>query len=134
MSAGATNPSILAPDVDETAHAVPVEPGAPRPDIAKTASALATVRARSIGITVLSILALLYTLFFARDFLLPIVIALLLDLLFSPVVRAFTRVGIGAPLGAAIVVVGLLASVAFAFYELSTPVQRWVTEAPKTVA
>ena len=134
MSAGATDPSILAPDVDETANAVPVEPGAPRPDIARTASALGTVRARSIGITVLSILALLYTLFFARDFLLPIVIALLLDLLFSPVVRAFTRVGIGAPLGAAIVVVGLLAAVAFAFYELSTPVQRWVTEAPKTVA
>ena len=133
MSAGATDPSILTPDVDETAQASPVEPGAPRPDIAKTTSALTTVRARSIGITILSVLALLYTLFFARDFLLPIVIALLLDLLFSPVVRALTRVGVGAPLGAAIVVLGLIASVGFGFYELSIPVQRWATEAPKTV-
>jgi predicted PurR-regulated permease PerM len=133
MSAGATDPSILTPDVDETAQAKPVEPGAPSPNIARTASALATVRARSIGITILSILALLYTLFFARDFLLPIVIALLLDLLFSPVVRAFTRVGIGAPLGAAIVVLGLLAGLGLGFYELATPVQRWAAEAPKTV-
>src|SRR5262245_42244761 len=134
MAAGATNPSILTPEVDETAQAMPVEAGAPPVDIARTGAALGTVRARSIGITILSILALLYTLFFARDFLLPIVIALLLDLLFSPVVRAFTRVGIGAPLGAAIVVVGLLALVSFAAYELSTPMERWVAEAPATLA
>jgi predicted PurR-regulated permease PerM len=135
MSAGTTDDrSILDPDVDDRAQATPVEPGAPTPDISKTASALATVRARSIGITLLSILALLYTLYFARDFLLPIVMALLLDLLFSPVVRALTRIGMGAPLGAAIVVLGLLALVSFGAYELSTPVERWVAEAPTTLA
>ena len=125
--------SIMAPDVDATAQATPVEPGAPTPSLARTATALGTVRARSLGITILSILALLYTLFFARDFLLPIVIAILLDLLFSPVVRALKRWGIGAPLGAAIVVVGLVASVSFGVYELSTPMQRWANEAPKTL-
>lgn len=135
MSPGTSHDrSVLDPDVDEQAQARPVEPGAPTPDISKTASALGTVRARSLGITILSILALLYTLYFARDFLLPVVIALLLDLLFSPVVRAFTRIGIGAPLGAAIVVVGLLALVSFGAYELSTPVERWVAEAPATLA
>ena len=135
MSAGTTDDrSILDPDVDDQAQAKPVEPGAPTPDISKTKSALGTVRARSLGITILSILALLYTLYFARDFLLPVVMALLLDLLFSPVVRAFTRIGIGAPLGAAIVVVGLLALVSFGAYELSTPVERWVAEAPATLA
>ncbi len=135
MSAGTTDDrSILDPDVDDRAQATPVEPGAPTPDIKKTASALSTVRARSIGITILSILALLYTLYFARDFLLPIVIAILLDLLFSPVVRALTRLGLGAPLGAAIVVVGLLALVTFGAYELSTPVERWVAEAPTSLA
>src|SRR4029453_11348630 len=100
---------------------------------AKTRAALKG-RAGSLGLTILSILALLYTLYFARDFLLPIVIALLLDLLFSPVVRALTRVGAGAPLGAAIVVLGLLALVTFGAYELSTPIQRWVADAPKTLA
>jgi len=135
MAAGTTDDrSVLEPQVEEHADATPVEPGAPRPDIARTANALGTVRARSLGITVLSILALLYTLFFARDFLLPVVIAVLLDLLFSPVVRALTRVGIGAPLGAALVVVGMLAVVGLGVYELSTPVQRWANNAPATLA
>jgi predicted PurR-regulated permease PerM len=133
-ASAADDRSLLAPEVDEHAQAAPVEPGAPTPDLAKTASASATVRARSMGVTMLAILAMLYTLFFARDFLLPIVVALLLDLLFSPVVRAMTRVGIGAPLGAAIVVLGLLALVSFGVYELSTPVERWAAEAPRTLA
>jgi predicted PurR-regulated permease PerM len=135
MAAGtADDSSVLAPQVNEQAQAVPAEPGAPTPNLEKTASALATVRARSVGVTVLAVLALLYTLYFARDFLLPIVIALLLNLLFSPVVRAFTRVGVTAPLGAAIVVLGLLALVSFGVYELSTPVERWANEAPKTLS
>ena len=135
MAAGPTNDhSVLDPEVDEGAAAAPVEPGAPTPDLAKTASALKTVRARSLGLTILAILALLYTLFFARDFLLPIVIALLLNLLFSPIVRALTRVGISAPIGAGIVVLGLLAILSFGVYELSTPVERWAAEAPKTLA
>jgi predicted PurR-regulated permease PerM len=135
MAAGPTNDhSVLDPEVDERADAAPVEPGAPTPDLAKTASALKTVRARSLGLTILAILALLYTLFFARDFLLPIVIALLLNLLFSPVVRALTRVGISAPIGAGIVVLGLLAILSFGVYELSTPVERWAAEAPRTLA
>ena len=135
MSAGtADDRSVLAPDVDEHAQATPAEPGAPTPDIERTASALTTVRARSLGLTILAILALLYTLYFARDFLLPIVMALLLDLLFSPVVRAFTRVRISAPFGAAIVVVGLLGFVSFGAYELSTPIERWASEAPATLA
>src|SRR3954462_2387204 len=117
MSAGTTDDrSILAPDVDEHAQATPAEPGAPTPNLEKTASALATVRARSMGTTILSILALLYTLFFARPFQRPLVSALLPDLLFNPLGRAITRVGIGAPVGAAIVVVGLLACVSFGAY------------------
>jgi len=135
MAAGTTDDaSLLEPQVDETADAPPREPGARPPDIARTANAFATVRARSLGVTVLSILALLYTLFFARDFLLPVVIAVLLDLLFSPVVRALTRVGIAAPLGAAVVVVGMLAVVGLGVYELSAPVQRIANSAPATLA
>ena len=47
----------------------------------------ATNRPRSVGITILSVLALLYSLYFARDFLIPILYAALLNLLLSPVVR-----------------------------------------------
>ena len=126
--------SILTPDVDPTAQAEPIEPAEPPPDLARTGESLTSIRSRSAGVTILAVLALLYTLYFARDFLLPIVIALLLDLLFSPVVRALTRVRVPAPIGAAIVVVGLLGVAAVAAYELAAPVQRWVAEAPETLA
>ena len=49
-----------------------------------------------------------YTLYFARDFFLPIVLAVLLDFLLSPLIRAFKRARIPEPLGAALVILGLL--------------------------
>ena len=55
--------------------------------------------ARSISLVVLAILATFYTLYFAREFFVPIVFAILLNFLFSPVVRALTRVRIRPPAG-----------------------------------
>ncbi|HEU4880681.1 MAG TPA: AI-2E family transporter [Longimicrobium sp.] len=126
--------SVLTPDVDPTAQATPVERHAPVPDLEKTGDALATARMRSAGVTTLTVLALLYTLYFARSFLLPIVVALLLSFLFSPVVRALARLKIRPPLGAGMVVLGMLASVGFAGYELSGPVESWAASAPQTLA
>ena len=82
----------------------------------------------------LAVLAVLYTLFFARDFLLPVVFALLLDFFFSPVVRALARWRIRPPLGAALVLLSVIGVVGVGMYELSDPVQRWANEAPETVA
>jgi predicted PurR-regulated permease PerM len=126
--------SVLTPDVDPTADAVPVEAGAPKPDLARTGEAMDSTRGRSAGVTTLTVLALLYTLYFARPFLLPIVVALLLSFLFSPVVRALTRFRIPPPVGAGLIILGLLGSVGFAGYELSGPVQRWAASAPETFA
>jgi predicted PurR-regulated permease PerM len=126
--------SVLTPDVDPTADAVPVEAGAPRPDLAKMGQAMDSTRGRSAGVTTLTVLALLYTLYFARPFLLPIVVALLLSFLFSPVVRALARFRIPPPVSAGLIILALLGSVGFAGYELSGPVQRWAASAPQTVA
>jgi predicted PurR-regulated permease PerM len=57
---------------------------------------------------VLTVLAVLYTLYFAREFLVPIVFAILLNFLLSPVVRWLTRLRIPSPLGAAIIILGIL--------------------------
>ena len=126
--------SVLAPDVDPTATATPVEPGAPAPDISRTAEALESPAGRSLGVTVLAVLALLYTLYFARDFLLPVTLAVLLDFLLSPVVRAMARLRIPPPIGAIVVIVALLGALAFGVYELAAPVQGWVEKAPATMA
>ena len=124
----------MTPDVDPTASARPVEAGAPTPDLEKTADAVADHRQRSTAITMLALLALLYTLYFARDFLIPIVYAVLLNFLLSPAIRALSRVRVPAPLSSAVVVLALLGALGGATYALAGPAQRWATTAPQTVA
>src|SRR5690242_11565958 len=83
------------------ATATPDEAGGAvaQPDLGKLGQALRDrVEVRSIGITGLFVLAVLYTLFFARAFLLPIVLAILLDFLLSPVIRILKRARIPEPL------------------------------------
>src|SRR6476659_8282602 len=58
--------------VPDRSEAIPSEPGAQTPNIEKTEDAIADPRHRSTAITILALLALLYTLYFARDFLVPI--------------------------------------------------------------
>ena len=125
--------SVLTPDVDPTAQAVPVSEDAAEPDLERTGEAIDTHRAHAVSLTVLAVLAVLYTLYFAREFLLPIAIALLLSFLFSPLVRALARVKIRPPLGAGLVVLGLLGLVGLGVYELSGPVQSWAASAPETL-
>lgn len=126
--------SVLTPDVDPAARATPAAPGAPAPDLAQTGAVLARPGTRSAGITVLAVLAVLYTLYFAREFLLPVTIAVLLGFLLSPVVRAMTRLRVPTALGAAAVVLALLGALGFGVYELADPVQDWVAQAPTTAA
>lgn len=126
--------SVLTPDVDPTARATPVGPRAPTPDLEKTGEAVSNARVRSAGVTTLTVLALLYTLYFARPFLLPIVVALLLSFLFSPVVRTLARLKIRPPVGAGLVILGLLGTLGFVGYELSGPVETWAASAPQTLA
>jgi predicted PurR-regulated permease PerM len=127
-----TADSVLAPDVEPTLQATRVDPVAPTPDLERTQEALRSSEGRSVGVTVLVVLAILYTLFFARDFLLPVVVAMLLDFLFSPVVRALARFRVPPPAAAGLVIIVLLGAVAGGTYQLSGPVQRWVSDAPQT--
>ncbi|MDQ6830793.1 MAG: AI-2E family transporter, partial [Gemmatimonadota bacterium] len=104
------------------------------PDLEKSAEGLESARGRSVGITILAVLAMLYTLYFARDFLMPITFALLMSFLLSPVVRALARIGIPSPGGAAIVLLGLLGVIGAAGYGLSGPVEALASSAPATLA
>jgi predicted PurR-regulated permease PerM len=133
MSDARAHASPLAPDVDPTAEATPVDATAPRPDLARTGAALDNARALTGGVTVLAVLAVLYTLYFAREFLIPITFALLLSFVLSPLVRALARVHVRPPLGAALVIVVLLGGLGAGVYELAGPVQTWVGGAPATL-
>jgi len=132
-STGRQSDSPLSPDVDLAADPVPAEPGAQTPNLEHTRDAMATTRTRSVEATLLSVLAVLYTLYFARAFLIPIVFAILLNFLLSPLIRLLGRFRIKPPFGAAIVVLMLIGSVGGAVYQLAGPAQGWISMAPQSL-
>lgn len=79
------------------------------------------------GLLLLAILTLLHV---ARDLLLPIVIALILSLVFLPLVRGMKRWWIPVPIGAGIVVFGLLAAFLGGVFTLAEPASDWLARAP----
>jgi len=124
--------SILAPHID-VASTTPADPASARPDPTRSDATIDGRRARSINLTVLTVLAVLYTLYFAREFLVPIVFAILLNFLLSPVVRWLTRLRIPSPLGAAIIILAILGVLGSGAFGLSGSVREWVASAPETM-
>ena len=89
---------------------------------------------RSIALTGILVLLTLYTLYFAREFLLPIVLAYVLSLLLTPVVRGLKRIHMPEVLGAGLVLLVALGIVAYGSYRLAGPATKWIQEAPYTLS
>jgi predicted PurR-regulated permease PerM len=87
-------------------------------------------KAERIAIIGLFSLGVLYTLYLARDLLLPIFLALLLSLLFRPVVKGLRRLRIPEALSAAVLVALLFVGLAGAAFSLSEPATVWIKRAP----
>lgn len=87
-----------------------------------------------VGVTVLTVLGVFYTLYFARTFLIPITFAVLFDFLLSPAVRTLVRWHVPLPLAAGLVLVALLGAGGLFVYNLSSPVQTWADNAPESLA
>lgn len=89
---------------------------------------LSTVAVAASG---LFMLALFYTLFVGRAFFIPLLLAVFLNFLLSPVVRALRRIRVPAPLGSAVLLIALLGIVTFGLYNLSGPASDWIENAPE---
>ncbi len=122
--------SSLVPSVDARASASPAAPDAAAPNLSRTGEAIDRPRSRSVEATLLTVLAVLYSLYFARGFLIPIVFALLLNFLLSPLIRRMAKHHVKPPIGAAFVVVILVTGIGWGAYQLTTPAQRWAAIAP----
>lgn len=106
----------------------------PRPNLQRLGDAMqGPFGIRSLALTGLLILAAFYTLYFGRAFFLPIVLAMLLNFLLSPVVRFLHKLRVPNALGAALVVFGLVGGVSWGVYELSGPAYEWAEKAPATM-
>ena len=119
--------------IDPLRREKPEEEELPRPSIRRLRDVLqGPLSIRSLSLTGLFVLASFYTLYLARSFILPIVLALLLSFLLSPVVRGLkNRLRIPEGLGAALVIFGFLGSVGWGIYELSGPAYEWAEKAPQ---
>lgn len=81
----------------------------------------------------LFVIAILFTLHFGRDVLLPIMLALILSFLLRPLVRGLYRIGIPEGLGAAIMVIAVFGMGLLAVYTLSGPAADWVNRMPRVM-
>jgi predicted PurR-regulated permease PerM len=81
----------------------------------------------------LFILALIASLKLARELLLPVVTALILSLVFLPVVRGMRKLFLPAPVAGAIIVIGVFALAFTGVYNLAGPASDWLAKAPQSL-
>lgn len=85
---------------------------------------------RSLAITGIFIILLIHMIYFAAPVLMPITLALLLNMLLTPAVRLFIRLHVPRPLAAAVVLLSALFALIGLIYLLSGPAQQWLERAP----
>lgn len=79
------------------------------------------------------LMMLVYALYFARDFFMPVTLAILLALMLTPIVRfSKKRLGISESISATLLVVFSFCFIGMTGYLLSGPVTEMVSEAPET--
>jgi predicted PurR-regulated permease PerM len=114
---------------------LPPGPSGAEPDLNKLGAALRDrMEVRSVAITGLFVLAFFYTLYFARAFFLPLIFAVLLNFLLSPLVRLLKKARIPEAIGAGLVIVTLLATLGFGIYSLAEPARHWLAKAPTSLS
>ncbi|MBA3650767.1 MAG: AI-2E family transporter [Chthoniobacterales bacterium] len=85
---------------------------------------------RSFAMTGLLLLAIFYTIYFVRSLLLPIVLALLLSYLLRPLVRGLAKIKIPPLIGSALLLLSLVAGIAYGASFLAAPAAGWIEKAP----
>jgi predicted PurR-regulated permease PerM len=119
--------SVLTPDVPAAVLQTPPAPESRRARRARRATV------QYVALVGLFALAVVYTLHLGQSFILPIVLAVLLDFMLSPVVRWLKRLRISEPVGAALVMLTLLAVGSVTVYRLSSPAAVWIARAPESI-
>ena len=79
-------------------------------------------------------LGILYTLYLAHQVILPVVLAIMVSLLLSPLVRRATRLGIPRALAAFVLLTGLVGIVAGMGMVVGQPALNWLEDAPEGIA
>ncbi len=78
-------------------------------------------------------LGVLYTLYVARGVVLPVTLALLVSLLFAPIVRRLARLGVPPAVSALLVLAILVGSLAGVGWVVAKPAMNWLERAPQGI-
>ena len=115
-------------DVDRTGEQSRVS----RSNIHELRRILDPLNIRSFALSAILLLLTVYSLKLASAFLIPVVLALLLNFLFASVIRELSRVRVPAPLGAGLILFVLLGTLGFSIYQLASPARDWMAKLPET--
>jgi predicted PurR-regulated permease PerM len=91
------------------------------------------INIRSIALTGLFLYASLMVMYVAKAIMLPVFVALFLNLLFAPLVRGVEKVHIPAPLAAGGILLVFISAFTFGIVQLSTPASLWLDRAPEAL-
>lgn len=100
-------------------------------DSARKPSFGESVTIRSVVLTGIFVLMIMYTLYLAAPLFIPLTVAFLLSLIFAPVIRQLRKIRIPPPVSATIILLALLAIVVGAVYGLAGPATKWIEKAPQ---
>jgi len=92
-----------------------------------------SVSGRSVAITVIAVLAVFYTLYFAVSLLVPIVAAVLLSMLLAPAVQFLERLHVPRLLASAVVVLATVGLIGAGMTALVGPAQSWIEKGPESL-
>lgn len=102
--------------------------------VSRKAPPMQPMRIQSFATTGLFVLAVCYTIYFAREIMVPITAAVILALVLQPIIRLMSRCKIPEPLGAGVVVIALFAALTPGIYFLADPAANWIAQMPDIVA
>lgn len=106
---------------------------APQPDSAdenRPSFVQGTVRMRSVALSGIFFLMVMYTLYFAASLVMPIVLTFLLSLVLAPVVTFMAALHIPRVLGALLVMLSVAAAMGGGMYAVVVPATEWMEKAP----
>lgn len=102
------------------------------PDAVATTRVVESPQARSVALVIIAVIVVFAALYVAKEFFIPLALAILLNLVLSPVVRWLEGFHVPAPVSAALVLLTVVGALSIGAYELAGPVRQWITTAPQT--
>lgn len=89
---------------------------------------------RSVGTLILSLLAVVYTLYLGKEVILPIVLAVVLKLLLGPAMRVLNeRLHLPNALAAVLLILVVFGAIAAIGFAISVPASGWIQRAPESL-